>query len=139
MCKNQQRVNIGRKDNLLYFKCQQLGDSCPKTDSPHLWQPVNKSFYRWKEGATCRNSTVSSDSHLAIGRQWSDQHHLDCFKYSWSLVPGSICSQFFEVSSQNCGSTYHDYNLVILQDCSNSFHWWGYSAKQLKGYDSNYL
>ena len=25
---------------------------------------------------------VSSDSHLEIGHWWSDQHHLDCFKYS---------------------------------------------------------
>ena len=33
-------------------------------------------------GATCRNSTVSSDGHLEIGHWWSHQHHLDCFKYS---------------------------------------------------------
>ena len=26
-----------------------------------------KSFYRLREGATCRNSTVSADSHLEIG------------------------------------------------------------------------
>ena len=25
---------------------------------------------------------VSSDSHLEINHQWSDQHHLDCFRYS---------------------------------------------------------
>ena len=29
-----------------------------------------------------RNSTVSSDSHLQIGHQWIDQHHLDHFRYS---------------------------------------------------------
>ena len=45
-------------------------------------QSVGKSFYRWREGATCRNSTVSSDSHLGIGHRWSDQRHLDCFKYN---------------------------------------------------------
>ena len=37
------------------------------------------------------------------------KHHLDCFKYSWSSVPGSVCSRFFEASSQNCGSLCHGY------------------------------
>ena len=27
-------------------------------------------------------TAVSSASHLEIGHGWSDQHHLDCFKYS---------------------------------------------------------
>ena len=39
-------------------------------------QPGGKSFYRWREGAVGRNSTVSSDSHLEIGHWGSDQHHL---------------------------------------------------------------
>ena len=30
-------------------------------------------------GTTCRNSTVSSDSHLQIGHQWFDQCHLGGF------------------------------------------------------------
>ena len=54
----------------------------PKASSPPHPQLVRKSFCRLREGATCRNSTVSSDSHLEIGHQWSDQCHLDCFKYS---------------------------------------------------------
>ena len=29
-------------------------DACPKANSPH-WRPVGKSFYRQKDGATCRN------------------------------------------------------------------------------------
>ena len=33
-------------------------------------------------GATCRNSTGSSDNRLEIGHQWSDQHHLDCCRDS---------------------------------------------------------
>ena len=52
-------------------------------------QPVGKNFYRQREGATCRNSTVSYDSHLEIGHwwseighRWSDQHNLDCLRYS---------------------------------------------------------
>ena len=28
------------------------------------------------EGATCRNSTVSSDSYFEIGHWWSDQHQI---------------------------------------------------------------
>ena len=44
-------------------------------------QPVGKSFYRPREVAICRNSTVSSSSHLEIGHQWTGQRHLDCFKY----------------------------------------------------------
>ena len=34
--------------------------------SSHPQQSMRKSFYRLREGATCRNSTVSSDSHLEI-------------------------------------------------------------------------
>ena len=33
-------------------------------------------FYSRREGATCRNSIVSSDSYLEIGYWWSDQRHL---------------------------------------------------------------
>ena len=43
-------------------------DSCPK-DNPPLPTPTigDKSFYRQRGEATCRNSTVSSDHHLEIG------------------------------------------------------------------------
>ena len=30
------------------------------------WQSVDKGFYRWREGTTCRNSAVSSDGHHEI-------------------------------------------------------------------------
>ena len=40
-------------------------DSCPKADPLH-WQSVGKSFYRLREGAPCRNSTVSSARHPEI-------------------------------------------------------------------------
>ena len=33
---------------------------------PH-WQSMGKSFYRWREGATRRNGTGSSDRHLETG------------------------------------------------------------------------
>ena len=42
------------------------GGDCPKAESSY-WQSVGFSFYRWREGATCRNSTVSSDSQLETG------------------------------------------------------------------------
>ena len=55
------------KESLFYFRGCTRGwgvgraDWYPKVDSPHLhWQPVDKSFYRWREGATWRNCTVSS-------------------------------------------------------------------------------
>ena len=82
--------------------------------TPTTWQPVGKSFYRWREGAPCRNDTVSGDDHLEIGHQWSDQFLLDHFKYSKSLVPGSDCSHFFEANSQNCCSLCHGYSLIII-------------------------
>ena len=47
-------------------------DSCPKVNSPH-WSWVGKSYHRWRKGATCRKSTVSSDSRFEIGHRWSDQ------------------------------------------------------------------
>ena len=46
-----------------------------------LWQPMGQElffFLRQKEGATCKNRTVSSDSHLQIGHRWSDQQRLGC-------------------------------------------------------------
>ena len=75
----------------------------------------DNSFYRQREGATGRKSTISSDSHLEIGYQWSDhQCHLDCFSCSWSSVPGSIYFHFVEATYWNCGSLCHGYNLVVM-------------------------
>ena len=55
---------------------------------------MDKSFYRQRERVTCRNIRVSADSHLEIGHWWSDQCCLGCFKYSYSSVPGLVCSHF---------------------------------------------
>ena len=44
--------------------------------APHHWQSVGKLFYRQTEGATFRNSMVSSDSHHQIGHQRSDLCYL---------------------------------------------------------------
>ena len=79
-------------------------------------QPLNsqggKSFYRHREGATCRNSTASPDSRLEIGPRWSDQHYLGCFGYS---SPPSL-----EVSSQNCSRVFPaavGYHVITFPTC----------------------
>ena len=60
--------------------------------SGEWWTPVQRltplpdnqgGFYRWREGVTCRNSTVISIS--SIGLQWSDYQHLGCFQSVQSL------------------------------------------------------
>ena len=61
---------------------------------------------------------------LKLVMRWSDQCHLDCCKYNQSSVPGSVCSNFFEASSQNCGSLCHGYSLVIMQFTSST--WQGF-------------
>ena len=59
------------------------GNTCPKAISPPTTSgQLGKSFSRQVEGAMDINSTVSSDSHLEIGPEWSDQRHSDCFKYN---------------------------------------------------------
>ena len=57
-------------------------DACPKVDSPHALTVSEQHLLKAREGAPCRNSTSNSEGHLEIGHQWSDQHHLDCFKDS---------------------------------------------------------
>ena len=97
------------KGKFALFQMPQLegrADVYPMADTSQCNQ-WGKSFYRQKEGDTCRNRTVSSNSHLLVG-------HLDCFRYSSSLVPGLICFHFFAVSSQNCGSSFPGCSLVIV-------------------------
>ena len=65
---------------------------------------IGQNFYRQRKGATCRNSTVSSDSHLEIGHRWSDQHHLDGLS---TLQFQGVCIHFLKANSQNCGSLCH--------------------------------
>ena len=71
-----------------------MADVRPKADShPLLATSRARAFIDRSDGgggggvSTCRNSTVSSDSRLQLGglhhlHQWSDQHHLGCFRYS---------------------------------------------------------
>ena len=55
---------------------------CPKTTSSLV--TISELGLLWAEGVGYiqKNSTASSDSQLEIGPWWSDQHHLDCFRYS---------------------------------------------------------
>ena len=87
------------------------------------------SFYRQKcrgciQGlhAETAQSALTVIFRLAI--RWSDRHHLDCFRSSSSLVPGSVCSHFFEAIFRNCGSLGHGYSLVIMELTSST---WGFS------------
>ena len=58
------------------------------------WQSVAKSFYRQRKGAMCRNSTVSSDSHLEIGHAvvWSASFWLSSvnLQFEGRFVPVSL-------------------------------------------------
>ena len=101
---------VGGKESLLYFGCWQpvgRADSYPKADSPH-WQSVGKSFYRQRVGATCRNSTVSSDSHLEIG------HVVVWPASSWLSTVNLQFQGRFVFISRNCGSLYHGYSFITM-------------------------
>ena len=55
--------------------------------SPSCWSGARAlrgilGVYRWREGAVCRNSTSALTIILKLLMQWSDQCHLDCFKYT---------------------------------------------------------
>ena len=75
------------------------------------WQSMGKSFYRWREGAPCRNT---SEGHLEIGHQWSEKHHLDCFRYSFPFQGWISLFPFIWVNSQNCSTLCHGYSVVII-------------------------
>ena len=85
--KRQQTGQDGGKESLLCFRFWQLlGEGGRHLSKGQLPPPPprewGESFYRQRGAvATCRNRTVISNSHLQIGHQWSDQHHLDCFQY----------------------------------------------------------
>ena len=88
-----------------------------KANSPTPDKAAGENVYkqRWGSGGTPRrNSTVISHSHLQIGHQWSDQHDLDHFECRKASVPGSLCSHFFAVSSQNCGLLCPGYSLMVM-------------------------
>ena len=56
-------------------------DVCPEANSSPTDNQWARAFIGCGKGLHAE-ITVISDSHLEIGRPWSDQHHLDCFEYS---------------------------------------------------------
>ena len=98
------------KESLLYFRCQQVWGGWqtsvqrPTPPPPPLRignQRAGAFIARSGEGATCRNSTFSSDSHLQIGHQGSAQHYVGylgtvILQFQGPLVP-IFCSQFSEL------------------------------------------
>ena len=102
---------------------------------PH-WQSVAKSFYTPREGATCRNSRVSSDSHLEIG------HAVVCSASSWlSIVNLQFQGRFVPISLRPVLRIVAAY--VMLQPghhVVNFFHLVrvSVSTRQLTGYGSEY-
>ena len=62
---------------------------------PHFWQIL---YHLSHQGSLqCK---IKSFLKKKLVLQWSDQHHLYCFKYSQSFISGSVCTHFFEASSQ---------------------------------------
>ena len=101
--------------------------------TPHNWQSVGKSLYRWREGATCRNITVNSDNLLELSHAvvWSVSFWL----FYIQLIFNSSLS-ISEDDSQNYGSLC----LRSVHQMVNFFHlvWVSVSTRQLTGYGSEY-
>ena len=68
----------------------------PKADFSSLDNEWTRTFIDRGERVMCRKSRISADTHLEIGHRWSDQCHPDCLKYSYSSVPGLVCSHFLK-------------------------------------------
>ena len=97
---------INRKGKFALFQMEATGGrgTSVQRPTPPLIISRQEFFNRQTEGPTCRNSIVSSDSHLQTGHGWPDQSHLACVRCSYTSVPGSVCVHFFEANSWNCGS-----------------------------------
>ena len=90
--KSQQRGQVGGKESLLYFGFQQLGQgedigvgvyACPVVNSqPHTYNQWARAFIgrgRWLYAETAQSALTVI---LKLVMWWSDQCHLDCFRYS---------------------------------------------------------
>ena len=62
-------------------------DVSPRANISSTGNQCGKTFYRRKEWAPCRTSTVSSNSYLQIGHRWSDHIIL--------VILGSVNIQFW--------------------------------------------
>ena len=85
---------------------------CPKVDSPH---PLNSQEAR---ALTCRERGLHAEtaqSALTVILKLGIGGLTSVMLVVSGVVPGSVCSSFFEASSQNCGSLRHGYSVVIMQ------------------------
>ena len=85
------------------------GGHLSKSQLPE-WQAGSKSFYRQREGATCRNSTVSS----VILKLVTGGLPSIILIILGMVLPGSVCFHFLEAKSWNCDSLCHGYSPVIM-------------------------
>ena len=85
---------------------------CPKVDSPH---PLNSQEAR---ALTCRERGLHAEtaqSALTVILKLGIGGLTSVMLVVSGVVPGSVCSSFFEASSQNCGSLDHGYSLITMQ------------------------
>ena len=133
------RGRFGGKESLLYFGCQQLGEMVdrhlPKCDSlPPLI--VGESFYRRREGATCRKSHLSVILTLVIGGLTSVI--LIVLSTTNLQFQALFCFHFLDAKFRRCGSF-----MSCLQSghhAVNFFHLAGVSVstRQFTGYGSEF-
>ena len=95
VCFIQENNSLGRKQTL-----------CPKANSllTDQGEEILMRSFRGISGGRGLHAETSQSACTIILKlviQWSDQCHLDCFKYSQSSVPGLVCSHFLEASSWN--------------------------------------
>ena len=82
---------------------------------PHDKQGVRLFIDRVGRGeVTCRNSTVISNSHVQLVISGLTSIVLVVLGIVKSSILGCTCFHFFEVSSQNCGSSSPGYSLVSM-------------------------
>ena len=87
---NIRETSVARKVSLLYFGSWQLGekaDLCPKANHPSIDQGT-RAFKGEFQGCMVKGKGLHSETKqsaltdiLKLVMQWSDQHHLDYFKY----------------------------------------------------------
>ena len=80
------RGKVDRKESFLYFGGWQPGErvgSCPKANSALTISGQEfQGCIGGRRGLHAETAQSALTAVLKLGMQWSDQRHLDCFKYS---------------------------------------------------------
>ena len=99
----------GLVERKVYFGVQHpgwglgVGERTSKGQLPIVsqWAGAFKGGFQGCKGGGRRLHAETAQSALTLILKlvmwWSDQHHLDCFKYSWSPVSGWVCSSSLEL------------------------------------------